>query len=78
MESDPMTSQAAKVLEAALALPESERAAFVDELYASLRRTDPRIDELWAKEAEDRLAAYEAGEMKAIPAEQVFKEMESL
>ena len=70
-----MTTQAAQILEAALALPESERAAVAEELFASLRHTDPRIDELWAREAEDRLAAYEAGEMEAIPAEQVFWEL---
>jgi len=36
-------------------------------LLASLDQPDARIDELWAKEAEDRLAAFEAGRMKAYP-----------
>ena len=72
-----MTTQATQILEAALALSETERAALADELYASLRRTDPRIDELWAREAEDRLTAYRAGEIEAIPAEEVFRELRS-
>lgn len=60
----------------ALALPLAERAALAEALLSSLDRPDPRIDELWAKEAEDRLAAFEAGEMEAIPAEEVFTELE--
>jgi putative addiction module component (TIGR02574 family) len=61
----------------ALALPLVERAALTDELLSSLDRPDPRVDALWAQEAEDRLAAFEAGEMEAIPAEDVFAEFES-
>jgi hypothetical protein len=34
------------------------------------------IDALWAQEAEDRIDAFERGEMAAIPAEQVFAEIE--
>lgn len=60
----------------ALALPLVERAALAAELLSSLDRSDPRIDALWAREAEDRLAAFEAGEMAAIPAEDVFTELE--
>lgn len=46
-------------------LAPAERAALIDELMASLDRADPSIDALWAKEAEDRLAAYDRGEMTA-------------
>jgi hypothetical protein len=31
------------------------------------------IDELWAKEAEDRIDAYDSGKMKAISLERFFK-----
>ena len=44
-------------------LAPAERAALIDELMVSLDRPDAKIDELWAKEAEDRLAAFERGEM---------------
>jgi putative addiction module component (TIGR02574 family) len=71
-----MSANTKQILENALALPLVERAALADELLSSLDRADARIDDLWAKEAEDRLAAFEAGEMKAIPAEDVFAEFE--
>ena len=46
-------------------LTPAERVELIDELMTSLDRPDPAIDELWAKEAEDRLAAYDRGEMAA-------------
>jgi putative addiction module component (TIGR02574 family) len=58
----------------ALALPPIERAALAEELLSSLDRPDASIDALWAQEAEERLAAFEAGEMEAIPAEDVLTE----
>jgi len=33
---------------------------------------------LWAKKAEDRLAAFEAGRMKSYPADQVLQEFADL
>jgi len=33
------------------------------------------IDALWAKEAEDRIDAYDQGKIKAIPASQVFEKI---
>jgi hypothetical protein len=30
------------------------------------------VDALWAKEVEDRIDAYERGEMRSIPAQEVF------
>ncbi len=35
---------------------------------------DAEIDALWAKEAEERLAAYDRGDIEAIDAEVVFAE----
>jgi putative addiction module component (TIGR02574 family) len=60
----------------ALTLPATERAALVEALLASLNHYDSRIDQLWAKEAEDRLAAFESDAMKAVSAEEVFAESE--
>ncbi len=53
-------------------LSPSERLELVDEILASLDEPDPNIDKSWAKEAEDRLAAYRRGEIKGIPLEQVL------
>ncbi len=44
----------------------------MDDILASLDEPDPNIAKLWAKEAEDRLAAYRRGEIKVIPLEQVL------
>lgn len=72
-----MSANANQILKQALALPIVERATLVENLLASLDRPDAEVDALWAKEAEHRLAAFETGEMKAIPAEDVFAEFEN-
>ena len=56
-----LSTMTRQILEKALALPAADRAHLVESLLASLDQPDARIDELWAKEAEERLAAYEAG-----------------
>ena len=37
---------------------------------------DPSFDQLWAKEAEDRLDAYDRGELSAVPADEVLARIE--
>jgi putative addiction module component (TIGR02574 family) len=49
----------------AQALSPSERVALVEDVLDSLDRLDPAIEQLWAKEAADRLAAYRRGELSA-------------
>lgn len=70
-----MTELAQKLLRQALGLPAIERAALVEGLVESLDRPDPAIDALWLKEAESRMAAYRAGELGAVDAEDVFAEL---
>jgi len=53
-------------------LSPSERLELVDDILASLDEPDPNIDGLWAQEAEERLAAYRRGEIKAISLKQVL------
>jgi len=65
------------LLKNVLALPAVDRAALAEQLLSSLDRPDPSIDERWAVEAEDRLAAFQAGQMKAIPVEDVLAEFET-
>ena len=65
-----------QILKDALSRPAVERAAIGESLLSSLDRPDPHIDDLWAKEAESRLAAFDAGQMAAIPAEEVFAEFD--
>ncbi len=69
-----MPANPKQILQCALALPDVERAAIVESLLASLDRPEAIIDESWAEEAEKRLAAFDAGRIKAIPAAEVFEE----
>ena len=61
-----MTQKARDVLNQALSLSPLERAEIVEELLASFDRPERKeIDAAWAKEAEDRLNAYDRGEIGA-------------
>ena len=69
-----MSGDGKRILESALALPPVERAELVEELLSSFdfpARAD--VDILWAKEAEDRIDAYEKGELRARPANEVVE-----
>ena len=63
------------LLDKALKLPPVERAALVESLLSSFEfHSRKAIDALWAKESEDRIDAFERGEIPAIPVAQVFAE----
>jgi putative addiction module component (TIGR02574 family) len=70
-----MTDATKKLFREAMRLTAAERAVLVEELLSSLDRPDAALDDLWAKEAEDRLSAFRAGEAEAVPAESVFQEL---
>lgn len=68
-----MSDRGIEVSEEALSLPASDRAEIAERLLSSLDSPHrQRVDWLWASEAEDRLDAYEKGEIEAIPARQVL------
>ena len=67
-----MTNAAKKLSAQARKLSPAERLALVDDILASLDEPDPAIDRMWAKEAEDRLAAYRRGEIKAVSLQEVL------
>ena len=50
-----------------------EKLKLVDEILRSLNQTDSQIDEIWAKESEDRIKAYESAKIKAVSADSVFE-----
>lgn len=62
-----------EILKRALDLPASEKAELIDKLLSSLERPDHDLDELWAKEAEDRIDAYEKGELRALTIKEVLE-----
>ena len=71
-----MTEQSRKVLVEALELPPIERAALVEELLSSFDfPARQEIDRLWAAEVEDRIEAYERGQISASSAEAVFERL---
>lgn len=61
-----------ELLEQARKLDPAERLELVDAVLQSLDRPDPAIDRIWLEEAERRLAAYRAGKVRGVPAEDVF------
>ncbi|MBN2189280.1 MAG: addiction module protein [Chitinispirillaceae bacterium] len=72
-----MSRQTTRMLEEARKLPPMERAELIEGLLESFNLEQrKRIDEAWAKEAESRLDAYEAGRIEAIPVSKVFEELE--
>lgn len=62
-----------KILKDASTLSPSEKAQLIDKLISTLDKSDKEIDELWAKEAEDRIDAYVKGKIKAISLEKVLQ-----
>lgn len=65
-----------QVLADAMTLPPVDRAELIEELFFSFDGIDRKqLDQLWADEAEDRIAAFERGEFAAIPAEEVFAKL---
>jgi len=61
------------ILKEVLTLKPSEKAQLIDKLISSLDKSDKEIDELWAREAEDRIDAYDQGKIKAISLEKVLQ-----
>ncbi|MBF0185545.1 MAG: addiction module protein [Magnetococcales bacterium] len=47
-------------------LSPSARLELVDSILSSLDEPDQEMDRLWSREAEERLAAYRRGEIKAV------------
>ena len=72
-----MPKHAKSILADALELPPLERAELVENLLSSFEfQSRKAIDALWAQEAEDRIDAFERGEMVGIQARDVFEEIE--
>ena len=60
-------NQTAETLSAqAVQLPPEDRLALVERILDSLEEPDASMDALWAKEADDRLAAYRRGEIRVL------------
>lgn len=67
-----MVSNTEQIMKEALELPSIERANLADRLLSSLDQPDKGIDEIWRREIEDRIAAYEAGKTETVSVEEVM------
>lgn len=70
-----MSARTTEILQEILSLPDAEREELLDRLLA-LEPADPKLLELWAAEADDRVAAYELNEIEAVSADSVFEEID--
>jgi putative addiction module component (TIGR02574 family) len=62
----------------ALELPLTARAELASQLLDSLDHiSEEESDQLWAQEAERRYSEYKAGNIEAVPAEEVFARLRS-
>jgi putative addiction module component (TIGR02574 family) len=62
-----------EILKKALNLTPTEKAELIDRLLSSLDKPDKELDRLWSREAEDRIEAYEKGEIRALTLKEVLK-----
>jgi putative addiction module component (TIGR02574 family) len=67
-----MSTSLKQIEEQARALPAEERAKLAESLLESLHSTISDIESAWAEEIEQRIAAFDRGEISAYPAEDVF------
>ena len=71
-----MSETVEAIVAAALHLSPDERALLVELLLKSLDEEDQAtIDAAWAVEAQERLAAFDRGEIKGTPAEEVLRSL---
>lgn len=61
------------ILKKALSLSPYEKAQLIDKLISTLDKPDKEINKLWAKEAEDRINAYDQGKLKVVSLEDVLQ-----
>ena len=69
-----MSPKVIQIIEEAKQLNALERAELLEEVYKMFEdEVDKNIQEKWVEESEERINAYERGELKAIPYEDVKK-----
>ena len=69
-----MTENTQEILSKVLDLSPIEKAELVEEILSSFNFPNRQtIDNQWAEEVEDRISAYDRGELKAKPIQDVFE-----
>jgi putative addiction module component (TIGR02574 family) len=64
-----------ELISEAISLPIEIRLQLVEKILESLNPSHKDIDELWAIEAERRVAEIENGEVETVPGEEVFRKL---
>jgi len=59
----------------AMQLSDCERAVLADRLLASLPRRPARLDDMWLREADERMVAYREGRIEAVPGAEALAEL---
>jgi len=67
-----MSNAAETLIAQATKLPLEERMEVVEQILDSLDQPDATLDAIWAREADDRLAAYRRGEISAVALSEVI------
>lgn len=70
------TQHLMKIRHQAFALNEKDRADLAHDLLDSLEEPLTDIDREWIEEARRRLAEYDAGKTRAIPVEEVLRDID--
>ena len=71
-----MTITKNNILSEALKLSPIDKALLIEEVLSSFEFNGKNnIDQIWSKEAEDRIDAYENGKIKTISYQDVFKKI---
>ncbi|MFO7891442.1 MAG: addiction module protein [bacterium] len=61
-----------KIYKEASELDPLQQAKLIDKLISNLDKPDKVTDELWAKEVENRIDAYEQGKIKSVSLKEVL------
>ncbi len=64
-----------ELISEAISLPIEIRLQLVEKILESLNPSHKDIDELWAIEAERRVAEIDKGEVETVPGEEVFRKL---
>ena len=72
-----MTKQTQSILDEAVRLSTAEKLILVEGILTSLSVSDEDWNTAWAKESATRMAAFRAGKVEAIDADDVFAELDT-
>jgi len=61
-----------KILENVLALKKEEKLHLVEQILTSLHPVNKGVDAAWAEEAEERVTAFDAGNVHEVDAQETF------